>query len=182
MDNNDPCVVADFATKKLYIKFQRYQLEDLVKVIEENKDVPAIGLDAEIVPAPIGTRNMGGEFYGDWKVPNEYKVGWLPTSGIPGAGGNIVLGGHHNVYGRVFGRLIELEEGDIISIQVGEILYLYQVDQTMLLAERDQPIDVRLSNAQWIKQSVEEKLTLVTCWPDWSNTHRVIIVAFPINE
>ena len=25
----------------------------------------------------------------------------------------------------------------------------------------------------------EEQLTLITCWPSWSNTHRLVIVAIP---
>lgn len=143
--------------------------------------IPVIGLQADIFPAPIGTRNMAGEFYGNWDVPDEFSAGWLPTSAIPGDGGNIVIAGHHNVYGQVFGRLIELEEGDIIQLAVGERLFTYRVVQLMLLAERDQPVEVRLSNSQWIEPSADERLTLITCWPAWSNTHRLIVVALPVN-
>lgn len=143
--------------------------------------IPAIDLLADVLPAPIGTRNMAGEFYGNWDVPNEFAAGWLPTSAIPGDGGNIVIGGHHNVYGEVFGRLIELKAGDAIYIYMGRRVYVYRVSATMLLAERDQPIDVRLSNSQWIAPSADERLTLVTCWPAWSNTHRLIVVALPVN-
>lgn len=142
--------------------------------------IPAIGLLADVLPAPIGTRNMAGVFYGNWDVPDEFAAGWLPTSAIPGDGGNIVLGGHHNVYGEVFGRLIELKAGDTIRVYVGKRVYIYRVSLTMLLAERDQPIEVRLSNSQWIAPSADERLTLVTCWPAWSNTHRLIVVALPV--
>lgn len=141
--------------------------------------IPAIDLLADVLPAPIGTRNMAGEFYGNWDVPDEFAAGWLLTSGSPGHGGNIVIGGHHNVYGEVFGRLIELKAGDAIRVYVGKRVYVYRVSLTMLLAERDQPIEVRLSNAQWIAPSADERLTLVTCWPAWSNTHRLIVVALP---
>ncbi len=50
----------------------------------------------------------------------------------------------------------------------------------MILPERDQPLSVRLANAQWIEPSTDERLTLITCWPKDNNTHRLIIVAVPI--
>lgn len=40
-------------------------------------------------------------------------------------------------------------------------------------------VDVRMDNARWILPSTDERLTLVTCWPAKSNTHRLIIVASP---
>jgi sortase (surface protein transpeptidase) len=49
----------------------------------------------------------------------------------------------------------------------------------MILAEEGQEIGVRLENARWLQPSDDERLTLVTCWPQWSNTHRLIIVARP---
>ena len=40
----DPCVIVDFVTKKAYIVFHRYQLDDLVKALEDNPDAPTMGL------------------------------------------------------------------------------------------------------------------------------------------
>jgi sortase A len=40
---------------------------------------------------------------------------------------------------------------------------------------------VRLQNAQWIQPTTDERLTLVTCWPYNDNSHRLIIVARPID-
>ena len=37
-----------------------------------------------------------------------------------------------------------------------------------------------MENAAWIMPSEDERLTLVTCWPYTSNTHRLIIVARPV--
>jgi sortase (surface protein transpeptidase) len=47
----------------------------------------------------------------------------------------------------------------------------------MILPERFQEIDLRMSNAQWILPSEDHRLTLISCWPYESNTHRVIVVA-----
>ena len=41
---------------------------------------------------------------------------------------------------------------------------------------------VRLANARWIQPSEDERLTLITCWPYESNTHRLIIVALPASQ
>jgi sortase A len=40
-------------------------------------------------------------------------------------------------------------------------------------------VDQRLANALWIMPSKDERLTLITCYPYDSNTHRLIIVARP---
>ncbi len=42
------------------------------------------------------------------------------------------------------------------------------------------PLEVRLKNAQWMQPTPDERLTLISCWPYWTNTHRVIIVARPV--
>jgi hypothetical protein len=51
----------------------------------------------------------------------------------------------------------------------------------MIFEEKDQPLDVRLENARWILPSEDERITLVTCWPQDSNTHRLVIVAVPFS-
>lgn len=52
----------------------------------------------------------------------------------------------------------------------------------MILPERDADLQTRLENARWIQPSQDERLTLVTCWPANSNTHRLIIVARPVGQ
>jgi sortase A len=51
----------------------------------------------------------------------------------------------------------------------------------MILPERDMDMDTRMENARWILPSTDERLTLITCWPAESNTHRLIVVAQPLN-
>jgi sortase A len=59
----------------------------------------------------------------------------------------------------------------------GTHLFTYQITNKMILPEMYEPLDVRVKNAQWIMPSNDERLTLITCWPYESNTHRLIIVA-----
>jgi len=136
--------------------------------------IPAIGLDAPVVP--VGwTMTEDGPV---WDVA-DYAVSWHNTSAYPGHVGNIVLSGHHNIKGKVFRYLIDLEPGDEITLYVGETAYHYVVAEKHLLEEKGMPEEVRRSNAQWIAPTNDERLTLVTCWPYTSNTHRLIIVAKP---
>jgi len=113
-----------------------------------------------------------------WQVA-DYAVGWHKTSAYPGNPGNVVLSGHHNIKGEVFRRLVELAPGDEIIVYVGETPYHYVVEEKHLLREKGMPVEVRRRNARWIMPTPDERLTLVTCWPYTSNTHRLIVVARP---
>ena len=100
---------------------------------------------------------------------------------LPGQGGNIVLSGHHNIKGEVFRYLVDLEPGAVISVyDQNDQQYDYAVFDKFILKDKDQPEEVRLANARWIGPFNEERLTLVTCWPYNSNSHRVIVIAKPI--
>ena len=106
-------------------------------------------------------------------------AGWHNTSAPLGIPGNTVLNGHHNAFEEIFRDLIEVAEGDLIHLTSGDRIFTYQVGLKLVLNERFKPVDVRLANAQWILPSQDERLTLITCWPYESNTHRVILVAIP---
>ncbi len=142
--------------------------------------IPAINLDAAIKTASYEEIEVGDDTYYQWLAPNERAVGWHETSATLGRPGNTVFNGHHNVAGEVFRYLEKLTVGDIINVYSGEKLFQYQVQAKMILLERGQPLAVRLANAAWIEPTQDERLTLVTCWPYTSNTHRLIIVAIPI--
>lgn len=137
--------------------------------------IPAIGLDAPVVPVGWTVTNEGPV----WDVA-DYAAGWHKTSAYPGHGGNTVLSGHHNIKGEVFRYLIDLEPGDEVFLYVGKTAYHYMVTEKHLLEEKGMPEEVRRRNAQWIAPTDDERLTLVTCWPYASNTHRLIIVAKPM--
>ena len=143
--------------------------------------IPAIKLDAPTVPAKIKAATVQGQLVPAWVAPNAYAAGWLTTSVPLGVPGNTVLVGHNNVDGEVFGHLVDLKVGDVILMYSGDTEFAYRVALTLILPERFQKLDVRLANARWIEPSQDTRLTLVTCWPYASNTHRLIVVATPIS-
>lgn len=141
--------------------------------------VAAIRLDAPVVIAEKEAVQINGADYLQWQAPDGYAAGWQEGSAPAGAPGNTVLNGHHNVHGAVFGRLSELKQGDALELFSGDRAYPYLVSQVMILEERGMSVAQRLDNARWILPSGDTRLTLVTCWPPQSNTHRLIVVAVP---
>jgi LPXTG-site transpeptidase (sortase) family protein len=151
-----------------------------VGMIPDRLVISKINLDAPIIPVSYKDIKVGDQVYYQWLAPEKYAAGWQDTSALLGLSGNTVLNGHHNAYGKVFQDLVSLNIGDDISIYAGAIEFRYQVVAKMLLPERFAPLSQRLDNARWIEPSKDERITLITCWPATSNTHRVVIVAFPI--
>ena len=141
---------------------------------------PAIGLDAKVVPMTWEMVDDDGTMVSRWVVPSK-AAGWHVNSAMPGQGENVVLSGHHNIEGKVFRHVIDLDPGDLVTLTAGEATYEYIVAEKYILKEAGMPLKVRQKNAQWIMPTGDERLTLVTCWPyEWpGNSHRVIVVARP---
>ncbi len=147
--------------------------------IPERLVIPSIALDAPIVPAASRLVLIEGRRYREWLAPDHYAAGWHPTSARAGMPGNMVLSGHNNIAGAVFRHLGDVKIGDPIQIYTRDRVFRYEVTERHILPERGQPLQVRQANAQWIRPFPDERLTLVTCWPPWSNSHRLIVVARP---
>lgn len=141
---------------------------------------PAIDLDATIVPMGWEMVDRDGAMVSEWVVP-EKAAGWHLNSALPGHEENVVVSGHHNIKGKVFRYVVDLEPGDEIILYTGDTPYVYVVAEKYILKESGMPLSTRKKNAQWIMPSGDERLTLVTCWPyEWpGNSHRVIVVARP---
>jgi LPXTG-site transpeptidase (sortase) family protein len=144
--------------------------------------IPAIELDAPVERIGVEPVMQGGETYYQWLVPEGYVAGWHENSARLGQPGNTVLNGHHNVHGEIFKDLVDVEEGDELIMYDEEEKFTYRVTTKEILPERDQPIEVRLENAQWIAPTEDERITLVTCWPYTDNSHRLVVVAKPIDS
>lgn len=144
--------------------------------------IPSIGLDAPVSQSTYSTIELRDGWFEQWNVPDEFAAGWQTSSAPLGAIGNTVIGGHHNEYGKVFTNLYKMETGDIIYVFSGGVTFTYKVSEIQLLKEKDVSLEIRKENAKWISPGEDERLTLVTCWPKRSNTHRLIIVAEPFVE
>lgn len=142
--------------------------------------IPEINLDAPVVPAIMKRLKLEEDIFEQWLAPDEYAVGWHYNTALLGQRGNTVLNGHHNVSGMVFKDLHLLTPGSLIELYGETLKFTYMVVNVMILPERGQEFTLRLENARWLLPSTDERITLITCWPATSNTHRLIVVARPI--
>ncbi len=137
---------------------------------------PHVGLDSEIIPVGFSIRESNGVLFRIYDVAR-WAAGWHTNSSLPGWQGNTVLAGHQNAWGSVFRPALNLEPGDFLFVEAGGNTYSYLVVIKETLPETNQA--ERRANGQWIAQTEDERLTLVTCWPPDGNSHRVVIVAIP---
>ena len=142
--------------------------------------VPAIDLEAPVVPIGWEVVGSGDNAQSQWLVPEWRAAGWHNSSALLGVPGNTVLNGHNTTRGEVFRDLYKLESGASIVV-TGEDgrEYAYNVEHKYILEEAGQPLEVRLENARYILSTKDERLTLITCHPYASTRYRLIIIAFP---
>lgn len=142
--------------------------------------IPSLDVDSPVVPAQpqIGLA-MDGTLRMIWAIP-DYAAGWHADSAPLGQAGNAVISGHNNIGSQVFRLLEEAHIGDPIYVQMpGGPTYLYTIRQVLVLPEDGQPESVRIANARYLQPTADTRLTLISCWPDWTNTERVVVVALP---
>lgn len=102
------------------------------------------------------------------------SVGHFPKTAMPGQVGNFAVVGHRSYrYGAYFNRLDELESGDIVRVKTVDGVFSYAVDSKMVV----EPTDT------WVLEPSETAtMTLVTCTPIRTATHRLIIKGHLIQE
>ena len=89
-----------------------------------------------------------GETFGQWVAPSQFAAGWQPDSALLGDSGNTVINGHHNEFGEVFGNLVKIKVGDVISVFHDNNEYQFVVSNVMIVPERFQTAEVRTSKCQ----------------------------------
>ncbi len=140
--------------------------------------IPSINLDADVVEVEYDPNEAGEGMANLWDVA-DWAAGFHLGSAYPGHRGNIVIAGHNNIRGRVFRHLLDLLPGDDIYLYADGQEYHYQVTQRLLLKEQGMPPEAQRENAKWIEPTLDERLTLVSCWPFIRPDHRVVVVARP---
>ncbi len=139
--------------------------------------IPAIHLEAPVIGFMPWEREVEGAMVLRLPVPNSFAVSWDMRSSEPGFGGNTVLTGHSNLYGGVFGDLDLLNFGDEVALWSPYGVFSYYVSQIEYIEDNNQPLEVRLQNAQWLQQTADQRVTLITCWPNNNSTHRLLVIA-----
>ncbi len=104
-------------------------------------DVPGLGIDRIVLAGASGSSLAFGP-------------GHLFGSSLPGQQGNIVIAGHRDTH---FRFLKDIQQGEIIHLQslTGKTLQ-YEVSKTVIVDEKQ---------AEYLANTSENRLTLITCYP-----------------
>lgn len=140
--------------------------------------IPAINLNIsinEIFPTEI-SKNGGIKYI--WEPP-VFSVGHFDSSGNPGGGDNIVLFGHNNTQGEVFRYLDRLVIGDELILFTEEKEFHYRVQKTYTIPYlgSEEQGDAMLQS--YSAPQSTEVVTMISCWPYTTNSHRIVIIAAP---
>jgi sortase A len=100
--------------------------------------------------------------------------GHYPGSAMPGQVGNFVLSGHRTTYLAPFNGLGELTDGDAIVIETRDTWYTYKVTDTQVVLPTDVGVILPVPGKPGAKPT-EKLITLTTCTPKYSASHRLII-------
>lgn len=104
-------------------------------------DVPGLGVDRIVLAGASGSSLAFGP-------------GHLFGSSLPGQQGNIVIAGHRDTH---FKFLKDIQQGELIQLQslTGKTIQ-YEVSETIIVDGKQ---------AEYLSNTFENKLTLITCYP-----------------
>ena len=94
--------------------------------------------------------------------------GHYPGTPLPGQSGNAAIAGHRTTYGAPFGRLDDLETGDVILVTTRQGRFRYEVTGKQV---------VRPDDTSVLGATEDNRLTLTTCHPRYSAARRLVVVA-----
>jgi sortase A len=144
--------------------------------------IPAIDLAASVIPvSPISTTRRSGAVVWSWATA-DYAVGHLESSALPGAGGNIVLAGHNNTKGEVFRQLPDLKTGQAIRLDTASGAHYYTVREVRIVKYRRDPVAGEAILQEYMAPTTTERLTLLSCYPYFTNADRIVVVAEPVQS
>ncbi len=140
-------------------------------------EIPAISLTTQVVARGWhAVPQLDGTIGSAWDNI-DFAAGWHKNSATPGQHGNVVISGHNNVGGSVFRDLWQLKPGAMIYVNHNRVRYGYVIDSVTVEQETFASEAQRNQNAAYLQQTDDNRLTLVTCWPWYGDSHRVFVVA-----
>lgn len=128
-----------------------------------------LGISSKVVG--LGTEWKDGQLV--WQTADN-AVGHYENTAYPGERGNIVLSGHISSplarQGQVFKRLPEVHVDDEVVVASEHAFHRYRVVGKEVVL----PSDTRV-----MRPTPDERLTIITCVPDFVYSHRLIVTAEP---
>jgi hypothetical protein len=169
-----------------------------VRLVIDDPAVPGLKVDTAVVPMGWQAVQTDSGPRSEWVIPKN-AAGHHINSANLGEQGNIVISGHNNIYGQVFKPIslawdndtrVRVDEyTDESAVLAGRTIQLFDAagrrfDYTVTAFYRLRDTGVsaqqRLTNARFMQPTATAQLTLITCWPPTSNTHRLVVIASPV--
>jgi sortase A len=100
--------------------------------------------------------------------------GHVPGTALPGQVGNFAVAAHRVTAGNPFFHLNELRPGDKVMIITAATRYTYLVTHTELVLPGDTAVLDPVPGHPH-QPPREAMITLITCDPPWTGTHRIIV-------
>jgi sortase A len=120
--------------------------------------IPSINLSKFIV-AGVRTNDL------------ERGPGLFPGSPLPGQLGNVAIAGHRTTFGAPFGRINEIHDNTVITLESQDGTFTYVVQGEPQIVEATNVSVARTTDP------TTATLTLVSCHPKWTSSRRIIVVA-----
>jgi sortase A len=153
-------------------------------------DVPVVDMGWRVVQTADGPRS-------DWVIPKN-EAGHHINSALLGDEGNVVISGHNNIYGEVFKPIsfawdnaarVQVDSftdlSDILNGRTIELFdaagqeFKYTITAFYRLKDTGVSAEQRIANGRFMEPTDQAQVTIITCWPPTSNTHRLVVVAVP---
>ncbi|MCU1460197.1 MAG: Membrane protein [Acidimicrobiales bacterium] len=127
--------------------------------------IPAIGVDTVVVEGTSASALRAG-------------AGHYPNTPLPCETGNVAIAGHRTTYGKPFANVDQLKPGDTIELDtpIGGCVYRIAA-KGVTVPNTGMPFVVDKSDLRVIDATPGKVLTLTSCHPKGSASHRIIIQA-----
>jgi sortase (surface protein transpeptidase) len=147
--------------------------------------IPEIDFATTVEPMAWRVTEVEGERQAVWEVP-ENNAGWHINSATVGAPANLVISGHHRQGAAIFAPLArgEVVVGDqiLVTDSAGRV-FRYDVTEVAEPLPVAGATDIEREQLnRYLSPADTAKLTLMTGWPDFSDTHYLMIVADLVGE
>jgi sortase A len=159
--------------------------------------IPDLGIDVPVVEMTWHIVEPDEFPVSEWVIPRN-EAGHHVNSAHLGQVGNIAISGHNNIYGKVFEPISQAWDNDSrksidaatdgSDILNGRMVQLYnaagrrfdyRIEEFYRLKDTGVSLAQRQANARFMQPTEDARLTIITCWPPWNNTHRLILIARP---
>ena len=124
--------------------------------------IPKINVDVVVVEGTTASALKAG-------------AGHYPNTPLPCEEGNVAIAGHRTTYGKPFANVDQLKKGDLVMLEtpIGTCTYAVSQDPFVVLP------DGKMTNGKSVVDNTpgQKNLTLTSCHPKGSASHRIIIRA-----